>query len=194
MDETPETAAPEEVRCSECQTLLNEGQDRITTEEGAVFCRPCFDGLTAQLQQTIEAQSTDINYSMAVVGGLAGGGVGIVAWWGFTVLTNISFGLVAVVIGFTVGKGIVMLTGGKRSVNLQFLSVVISTVSFVYANYLVTRSFILQAEPGLTLPWIPDPALMFIVTQAGFSFMDIVFLAIVVYEAWKIPAPIRLAG
>jgi len=101
---------------------------------------------------------------------------------------------VALVIGITVGKGIVMLTGGKRSVNLQVLSVAISTVSFVYANYLVTRSFILEAEPGWALPWIPDPALMFNVIQAGFSFMDIVFLAIVIYQAWKIPAPITLAG
>jgi len=197
MDETPEaTAAPEEVRCSECKTLLGEGQERVATEEGAVFCRPCFNNLTAQLHQVIEAQGSDINYSMAVVGGLAGGAVGVLAWWGFTVLTNVAFGLVAVVIGFTVGKGILMFSGGKRSVNLQVISVAISLVCFVYANYLVTRSFILDAyaEQGLVLPWIPDAALLFNVLQAGFSIMDIVFVAIVVYQAWKIPAPIRLAS
>ena len=197
MDETPEAiAVPEEVRCSECRTSLGEGQERVRTEEGAVFCRPCFNNLTAQLHQVIEAQSSGINYSMAVVGGFAGGAVGVIAWWGFTVVTNVAFGLVAVVIGFTVGKGILMLTGGKRSVNLQVLAVGISFVSFVYANYLVTRSFILEAyaEEGLILPWIPEPALLFNVIQAGFSFMDVVFVAIVLYQAWKIPAPIKLAS
>jgi len=32
------------------------------------------------------------------------------------------------------------------------------------------------------------------VLRAGFGVMDFVFLAIVVYEAWKIPRPIRLPG
>jgi len=195
MEQTPEApTTPEDVRCAECQSVLSEGQERMTTEEGAVFCRVCFDNLTAQLHRVVEAQGTDINYSMAAVGGLAGGMVGVLVWWGFTVLTSISFGLVAVVIGFTVGKGILMLTSEKRSVNLQVLAVVIATVSFVYANYLVTRSFILDAQPGLTLPWIPNLTLLFDVTYAGVHFMDVVFLAIVIYEAWKIPAPTRLAG
>ncbi len=94
MEHTPEAPAPpDEVRCAECGTLLGEGQDRETTE-GGVFCRPCFNNLTEHLQQAINAQETDINYSMAVVGGLAGGAVGVLTWWGFTVLTHVAFGLV----------------------------------------------------------------------------------------------------
>jgi len=198
MQETPDAAAPpEEIRCAECGTALGEGQDRETTEDG-VFCRPCFNNLTAQLQQVISAQGQDINYSMAVLGGLLGGAVGVVAWWGFTVLTKIHFGLVAVVIGLTVGKGITLLSGGKRSVNLQVVSVVISAVSFFYASYLVNRTFILKAlaEEGhtMSLPFIPNPALFIDVLMAGFNFMDVIFLAIVVYEAWKIPAPFKLAA
>ena len=103
-----------EARCAECSTLLSEGQDRETTG-GGVFCRPCYNNLTVQLHQVLEAQGTGINYSMAVVGGLAGGAVGVLAWWGFTVLTRIAFGLVAVVIGFTVGWGVVRLAGNKRT-------------------------------------------------------------------------------
>ena len=90
-------AEPETIRCSECNSALTEGQDRETTED-AVFCRPCFNNLTAQLQQAVAQQGQDINYPMAAVGGLAGAAVGVLVWWGFTVVTNISFGLVAVVI------------------------------------------------------------------------------------------------
>jgi hypothetical protein len=198
MQDTPDAAAPpEDVRCAECGTVLSEGQDRETTEDG-VFCRPCFNNLTAQLQQVISAQGQDINYSMAVLGGVLGAVVGVVAWWGFTVVTKISFGLVAVVIGLTVGKGVTMLTGGKRSVNLQIVSVVISAVSYFYATYLVNRTFILQAfaEEGhtMSLPFVPNLTLFIDVLMAGFGVMDVVFLAIVVYEAWKIPAPIELAA
>ncbi len=188
-------AEPEAVRCAECGTVLSEGQDRETTED-AVFCRPCFNNLTAQLQQAVAGQGQDINYSMAVVGGLLGAAIGVLVWWGFTVVTNIAFGLVAVVIGIAVGKGVVMLSGNKRSQGLQITSVIIATLGFVYASYLVNRTFVQKAfaEEGqeVLLPWIPTPDVLINVLQLSFSFMDVVFLAIVVYEAWKIPAPVQI--
>ncbi len=188
-------AEPEAVRCAECGTVLSEGQDRETTED-AVFCRPCFNNLTVQLQQGVAAQGEHINYSMAVVGGLAGAAIGVLVWWGFTVVTTINFGLVAVVIGFAVGKGVVMLSGNKRSQGLQITSVIIATLGFVYASYLVNRTWVQKAlaEEGreLLLPWIPTPDVLIGVLQLGFGFMDVVFLAIVIYEAWKIPAPMRI--
>jgi hypothetical protein len=188
-------AEPEAARCAECNTALAEGQDRETTED-SVFCRPCFNNLTSQLQHAVAAQSQDVNYPMAVVGGLLGAAVGVLVWWGFTVVTNISFGLVAVVIGFAVGKGVVMLSGNKRSQGLQITSVAISILGFVYASYLVTRTFVQKAlaEDGqeLILPWVPAPDVLINVLRLSFGFMDVVFLAIVVYEAWKIPAPIRI--
>jgi len=101
-----------------------------------------------------------------------------------------------VVIGFTVGKGVVILSGHKRARGLQILSAVISTLSFFYATYLVNRTFILRAyaEEGeeLVIPLIPSLDMFFNVARAGFGIMDVVFLAIVVYEAWKIPAPVTL--
>ncbi len=42
------------------------------------------------------------------------------------------------------------------------------------------------------LPLIPTPEVLFTVIQLGFGFMDVVFLAIVVYQAWKMPAPMRI--
>jgi len=195
-DGTTPASPPQEVRCAECSTVLFEGQDRQETDDGT-FCRPCFERLTAQVHQAIAAQGTDINYSMALVGGLGGAVVGVVAWWGFTVLTQAAFGLVAVVIGFTVGKGVIMLAGGKRHRNLQIMSVVIAGGSFFYASYLVNRSFALKyfAEQGesVVLPVVPAPDLFLNLLMADFGIMDLVFLAIVVYQAWRIPAPFNLA-
>lgn len=191
------TATAERVTCAECGTTLGPGQDRETTEQGT-FCRPCFERLKAQVEQAVRDQSTGINYFMAAVGGVLGGALGAVAWWAFTVLTKIAFGLVAVVIGFAVGRGVVLLSGGKRSVGLQGLSVAISAIAFGYASYLVNRTFILRAmsEQGeaVSLPLAPDPGLLFRVVSLDFGIMDAVFLAIVLYQAWKIPAPMELAA
>ena len=57
--ENPTLAEPGEVRCAECGTALAEGQDRETTDNG-VFCRPCFNNLTAQLQQVLEDQGREV--------------------------------------------------------------------------------------------------------------------------------------
>jgi len=198
MDESHEPMAePAETRCLECGTTLSEGQDREVTDNGS-FCRPCFNNLTATLQQAVAEQGRDINYSMALVGGLAGAAAGVAVWWGFTVVTGIAFGLVAIVIGIAVGKGIVMLTG-KRHRNLQILSTAISALAFFYATYLVNRTFIIRAyaEEGqqVELPLVPlDPELAYHVISAGFGIMDLVFLGIVVWQAWKIPEPVQLVS
>jgi hypothetical protein len=179
----------------QCGTVITNPADVVATPEGS-FCRSCFGALKQQLEHALRNQGADINYPSAAVGGVLGGVVGALIWWGFTVVTNIAFGLVAVVIGFAVGKGVLRFSGGKRSRGLQALSVVISSVAFFYATYLVDRTFILkyyeQQGSTLDLPFFPDLTLLVEVVQAGFEFFDLIFLAIVVYQAWKIPAPVKL--
>ena len=185
----------QQTTCAECGTTLAEGQEREVTGNGT-FCRACFERLREQLRQAVEAQQRDVPWMRAVLGGLAGAALGVLAWWGFTIVTEIAFGLIAVGIGIAVGKGIVLASGQKRSQALQVLSVAISVAAFTYASYLVNRTFLqrafaAQGTPG-TLPFLPGPQLFFNVVKVGFGVMDVVFLAIVVYEAWKIPAPARL--
>lgn len=196
MEEDTPTAMPEEEHCAQCGTVLAEGEDREVTE-GGVFCRTCYGALREQVRMAIQAQGADIPYPNAVIGAVLGGALGAVVWWGFTVVTQIAFGLVAVVIGFAVGKGILLMTGNKRAQSLQILSVVVSGLSFFYASYLVNRTFILRAfaEDGeeIILPLLPSPELLVKAVGINFGVMDLVFLAIVLYQAWKIPAPLQLA-
>lgn len=196
MEEETQTAKPEEERCAQCKTALADSMDREVTE-GGVFCRTCYGALREQVRMAIQAQGGDIAYPMAVIGAVLGGALGAVVWWGFTVVTQIAFGLVAVVIGFAVGKGILMMTGNKRAQGLQILSVVVAGLSFFYASYLVNRTFIMRAfaEDGeeIILPFLPSPELLVNAVGVNFGVMDLVFLAIVLYQAWKIPAPLQLA-
>ena len=91
-------------------------------------------------------------------------------------------------------KDILVISNSKRSRELQIMSVIVATLAYFYANYLVTRTFILQEYPQYAdkLGLLPEPRLLFEITKMSFDLFTIVFLAIVVYEAWRLVAPFQL--
>jgi hypothetical protein len=191
----PAPEAPQASACAQCGRALGP-TDRVTAGDRS-FCRSCYETLAEELRRGIAAMTTDVNYPMALVGAVLGGAVGVTLWWGITVLTHVAFGLVAVAIGWLVAQGAVRLAGNKRSSGLQVLSVVVSLVAFVIATYLVNASFINAelASRGAArhISFPPTDAAEFMgVALAGFGMMDLVFLGIMLWEAWRIPRPPRL--
>ena len=187
----------EQAQCAECGTILQEGLDRQQTDD-AVFCRPCFERLTLEVGHAIASQGEEINYPMAFAGGLAGSLFGAIVWWGFTAATGWHLGLVAIVIGYATARGVVRMSGGKRHINLQIMSIALSIAGFAYGRYLVNRSLIIEsfAKDGqaVAISLLPNPDVFYAVISAGFRPFDLIFLAIVIYEAWKFPAPVKMAG
>jgi len=196
METSAATAqAPEYTTCSRCHTTLSETQDHVVTPDG-VLCRPCSNNLRSERERLVQEQGRDVNYAMALVGALLGGSAGVLAWWYITVWTNTSFGAVAILIGLAVGKGATLLVGDKRSRGLQIMSVTVAGASFFYAAYLVNRTFVQQAlaKEGrqIALSFLPNPHMLFTVISLNFDFLDTVFLAIVLWEAWKLTAPMKV--
>jgi hypothetical protein len=193
-DSNTSTTAPETVRCARCQSALGESE-RVPAGD-RVFCRTCFDIVKLQTRTGVAARSDSINYPVAAVGAILGGAIGVFAWWGVTVLTHIGFGLVAVVIGLLVGHGTLRFAGGKRSLGLQVLAVVVGALSFLVAVFLVNMTFLnaALAQRGdafrVTFP-PPSFEAFYRVIAVNFGIMKLVFLAIIVYEAWFIPRPIK---
>lgn len=184
-----------EEHCAQCVKLITP-DDRVATGD-KVFCNTCYADLRGQLETAVQAMSSDIRYPNAVLGAVLGGAAGALVWWGFTAVTRISLGLVAVGIGFAVGWATVRFAGEKRSGGLQVVSVTVATLSYLVATYLVNMTFINHALAGkggdFRVLFPPqNVGLAVEVVRAGFDVMDVVFLAIVVYEAWKIPRPISL--
>lgn len=184
----------ESITCAQCSIEVPVGQEVRT--QNASFCQSCFAQMKLILEDSIAEQGKSINFGGAVVGGLIGGLVGALIWWGFTVVTNIQFGLVAVVIGWGVGKGVTTMSGQKRALSLQIISVGLAAVSYVMSSYWVSWTFYNRyaAQEGFegSLPFIPDPALLMDVVSAGFEMFDLIFVAIVLWQAWKMPMPIKL--
>jgi hypothetical protein len=190
-------AAPAEERCDQCSKLITP-TDRVATG-GKVFCRSCYASLRAELELAVETMSSGISYPAAVLGAVLGATAGVLAWWGFTVVTKLSLGLLALGIGFAAGWATVRFSGGKRSGGLQAISVAVAAAGYGVATFLVNRTFINRAlaEQGESFrvafpPQSLDLAVK--VVSQGFGVMDMVFLAIVIYEAWKIPRPLSLPG
>ena len=195
MSDAPTPAAPSTATCARCDKPLNDS-DRVLAGDRA-FCRSCYEVLRFELRQALARLSQDINYPLATLGAVLGGVAGALAWWGFTVLTHIGFGLIAVVIGFLAGHGAVRFAGGKRSAGLQAIAIAAGALSFLVATYLVNMTFVNQMlqERGEAwrVPFPPDSLETFYrLVALNFGVMKLVFLAIVVYEAWVIPRPPKL--
>ena len=195
MTEPTGSASPE--TCARCGRTLTPG-DRVEAG-GKLFCASCYETLRAVVENAAAAMTRDIPYGKALVGALLGGAAGTLLWWGFTAATKISFGLVAVAIGFLVGQGAVRFAGHKRSHGLQWMAIVVTLASFAVATYLVNMTFanvaLAAAGDPRRLGFPPASFETFVrVLTAGFRWMDLVFLAIALYEAWKIPRPPRIVA
>jgi len=181
--------------CAECGKGLTP-EDRVAAG-GKLFCRTCHAALRQQLVDAAHAMSADIPYPTAALGALACGVAGAGLWWGITVLSGWSLGIVAIAVGWAVGWGAVTFSGGKRAPGLQWMSASIAAFCWVLASYVVNRTFINRAlaEEGrvFQVPLVPDSLEQLgRVLSVGFGIMDVVFLAIMVWEAWKFPRPLRL--
>jgi hypothetical protein len=184
-----------EATCAQCSRVLS-AEDRVASGD-RLFCRSCYATLRVELEQVISAMSSNVNYANATLGAILGGTLGALVWWGFTALTHVALGLLAIAIGFLTGLGAVKFAGDKRSGGLQAISIASALVSYVVATYLVNMTFINKAlaERGAAgrVEFPPQNLeLFYSVVAADLGIMDLVFLAIVVYQAWKIPRPIAM--
>jgi len=194
---TTPAPAPSLDVCARCSTPLDAGSRVLAA--GRAFCRTCYSALRAELAEGIAAMSRDINWPMAVLGAVLGGTAGALAWWGFTAVTHFSLGLVAIAIGVLTAMGAVRFSGNKRSRGIQVMAIVVSVLAYVVASYLVNMSnlnhFMAQQGDPRRIGFPPASFGQFArVVGLGFGIMDVVFLAIVIYEAWRVAKPMRMPG
>jgi len=186
--------------CAECGRVLAP-QAGVRLGSGQRFCSTCYADLRSHLESIADEERQEISYPGALLGAILGGAAGAVLWWQVTVLTHVSFGLIAVAIAYLVAWGIRFTTGGKRSPGLQAMAVATSLVSFMAGLYLVNRSLILgvmrSGDGGTRLPWMGSPSYVWQVLTARMNadpaaFLDLLFAAITVYQAWALTRPLRI--
>jgi len=130
----------------------------------------------------------------SLVGGIVGALVGAVAasvvWYGVVALSGWQVGLVAIVVGFIVGKAAVFGAGGRGSIPLVVVSAAFTLAALVVSEYLIVYHFIVQEFGGEGLISVVPP-FYFVVTVAIESVqadpLTLVFWAFALFQAVAIP-------
>ena len=94
-----------------------------------VICPECRDRVTAK-----PPGNGLVRFLKAAAFGIVAGLIGALIWYLIRVIAHVQIGLIAILVGFMVGKAIHMATGGRGGLKYQFLAVLI-TYSCIAVNY-----------------------------------------------------------
>ena len=135
---------------------------------------------------------------------IAAGLVGALAWYLTVRFTNYKLGLVAVGVGWLVGRGALFGAHGRGSTQIAIGSVVVALAAMLFGEYLILNHLALQAfasdasdiahafqMPGRELPAFLSPPMFVALYRETVGVMDALFYALGAYEAWKLPATAR---
>jgi len=152
------SASPGAVACARCQRPLNE----YWSMDGRVLCESCKDAIYAE-QTSSEGAAGRVGKALAY--GIGGMVVGAAVWYTVTKLSGWEIGLIAILLGWLVGKG-VFLGSGKRggrgyqvlAVTLAYLGIGLAGVPFVVEGWLEQSAQVATAAaPGDTTVVLSDP-------------------------------------
>jgi hypothetical protein len=125
-----------------------------------------------------------------VLGGLVGAAVATALWYGVVVVTGWQIGLVAIVVGFVVGKAVVFGAGGRGSIPLVAVSGAFTLAALVVSEYLIVHHFLVEYYGSAEMFSLIQP-IDFVVTVAIESVqadpLTLLFWAFAMFQAVAIP-------
>jgi hypothetical protein len=179
-------AAPAARNCTGChQPIVGHYFD----VNGQPFCEAC----TASIRQAHGDSPGGAAFGRALGAGLVAGAVGSSLYYLVAKISGYQLSIIAIAVGFLVGRAVRWATGGRGGVTYQVLAVVLTyaAIAFSWVPFLAEREsgrvgvldIVLQTPSILSLP-------IMIGLERPFS---LVILGIGLWEAWKFTAPVPLA-
>jgi hypothetical protein len=187
--------------CSFCRKVV-EGEYWQISER--IACAACRSGLVRDLEQ---AQSRRALLRAARSGALAAA-LGSIAWIIVTKVTGYELGIIAIGIGFAVGKAVRKGSGGVGGPRYQAMAMFLTYSAIALANIPGILEVVKNSQASAPPPVTPPGLLQMIFAWSfliGFAyavpflagpqnFMGIIIIGIGLYEAWKftraVPIPI----
>jgi Septum formation len=125
--------------------------------------------------------------------GLAAAAAGAIGWFLTVLLTDAQYGIVGAALGLLVGKAVVLGSGAAFSRPLQLVSVAVTLLGLVAAEYLIDRHFLAASvveEGGGSVPVLLAPGDAIALVRDGLSggWWILLFWALALWAAWRIPA------
>ncbi len=184
--------------CAHCGVAIPAGSE-LTFRGGGrnapavIMCSTC----ARTVERTLEAETEDIKSVNALLLGLGAALLASTAWYGVVVITNFQLGIIAVGVGWLVAQAVMLGAGRKRGASLQGLSVAITVLAMAFSQYLIVRHFAVQQLSKQGYKNIPlllplDLMVKLIVESLKADPLTLLFWAIAVWEAYKLPAARRL--
>lgn len=197
MDKTlSPSPQPKAFVCASCGTTSEAATGwfvRATKEGEVALCPDC----TMKVQQELAQQGQDINMPRAVLFGAVAAALASAAWYGLVVATDYKLGIVAIGVGWLVGKAVVLGAGNKRSTSLQVAGGLLALVALAGGEYLIinhlVRKFVENFTGWLTLEQFFDIYPKVLVGDNGTGWiLDVVFYLIAIYMGAMQPRPVKL--
>ena len=133
-----ETASPTSLDCMVCKQPISSAYYALADQ---VLCERCCSAIKEQPQK-----NRAFAFAKAAIAGTIAGLAGALLWYGIRVALNLEIGLVAILVGYMVGKTIHRVSG-RGGIAYQLLAVAI-TYSCISANYIpdIVTSLIQSVE------------------------------------------------
>lgn len=195
---TPAVAA-----CTRCDTPICEPcSERL---DGRRYCARCVAALKDKLNAPAAADPVGAPPPIApepagvgakaVVFAAGGGLLGAALWFAIVAASDYKLGIVAVGVGWLVGRGGLLGNGGRGGAALGLTCVAIAVGSMLVGEYLIVNHIVhkvlAEQKPDVVLPAFVSFSGFTAVYTKTFGVMDAVFYAIGAWEAWRPTARAR---
>jgi hypothetical protein len=162
----------------------------------AATTMPGFAGVGALGVPSAEAQPRQPATTKDIVGGLGAGLVAAILataiWYAVVTISHYQLGIVAIVVGFLVGQGVVLGASRRGSPVLIAISVGLTALALVMSEYLIVVHFVNEelAAEGAFVDVIQPASLMaeVVVESVKADPLTLAFWAIALFQAFTIPA------
>jgi len=180
-----EKATGSATTCARCKRPLGATYYQAN---GVVICEVCRGDLEAAWNTGTFAS----RFGQSLVWGVGASALGAGIYFGFTAITGFELSLIAIVVGYLVGRAVRVGSGGRGGPAYQWLAVFLtySAIVFSYGLLIVKESATISLATlfthiGLlyTLPF----------QDVSRNIMGLVIIGIGLYEAWALNKPASLA-
>ena len=118
-------------------------------------------------EQTIQTNLDEYSLTRVIFWGLIAGTIPAFIWYGISTLSKYHFGVLAILVGWSIGKFIAIGSKQQRKLSLQITSVFMSLFILILTEYLIFRHFLMQALDFFNLPiFLPLGTAISLVSEA----------------------------
>ena len=137
-------------------------------------------------EQSIQTTMDERHLSRAIIFGTVAGIIPAIFWYGISTLSKFHFGVLAILVGWAIGKFVAIGSRQRRELLLQITSVILNLSMLILTEYFIIRYFLVQSIEFSRVPiflplsttislfgevWKNEPiTILFWIIALGFAF------------------------